>query len=134
MRMRPLVVESGVAECRSRLSATYIGQSSAKIAQWKNLIAPETGWRSPHTLAKASQKSHMHGHVQRHLLALLAPRHAPLWQGARHGRARPRRRDPARHHRAGAAQERKSVGQGKSVSVRVDLGGRLIIKKKNTQP
>src|SRR3546814_9017093 len=88
MRMRPLVVESGVAECRSRLSATYIGQSSAKIAQWKNLIAPETGWRSPHTLAKASQKSHMHGHVQRHLLALLAPRHAPLWQGARHGRAR----------------------------------------------
>src|SRR3546814_8291391 len=77
MRMRPLVVESGVAECRSRLSATYIGQSSAKIAQWKNLIAPETGWRSPHTLAKASQKSHMHGHVQRHLLALLAPRHAP---------------------------------------------------------
>src|SRR3546814_12299768 len=29
-----------------------------------------------------------------------------------------------------AAQDRKSVVQGKSVSVRVDLGGRLIIKKK----
>src|SRR3546814_16616759 len=29
--------------------------------------------------------------------------------------------------------DRKSVVQGKSVSVRVDLGGRRIIKKKNTQ-
>src|SRR3546814_9949952 len=87
MRMRPLVVESGVAECRSRLSATYIGQSSAKIAQWKNLIAPDTGWRSPHTLANASHKSPMHGHVHPHLLALLAPRHAPPWQAARHGRS-----------------------------------------------
>src|SRR3546814_5330013 len=55
MRMRPLVVESGVAECRSRLSATYIGQSSAKIAQWKNLIAPETGWRSPRSEEHTSE-------------------------------------------------------------------------------
>src|SRR3546814_16048252 len=30
-----------------------------------------------------------------------------------------------------AAQARKSVGKGKSVSVRVDIGGRRIIKKKN---
>src|SRR3546814_9756309 len=30
-----------------------------------------------------------------------------------------------------AEQDRKSVGEGKSVSVRVDLGGRRIIKKKN---
>src|SRR3546814_18134342 len=30
-----------------------------------------------------------------------------------------------------AAPDRKSVVQGKSVSVRVDLGGRSIIKKKN---
>src|SRR3546814_11245274 len=29
--------------------------------------------------------------------------------------------------------DRKSVVSGKSVSVRVDLGGRLIIKKKNSQ-
>src|SRR3546814_17854332 len=29
------------------------------------------------------------------------------------------------------AVERKSVGEGKSVSVRVDFGGRRIIKKKN---
>src|SRR3546814_11937966 len=28
--------------------------------------------------------------------------------------------------------DRKSVGEGKSVSVRVDLGGRRILKKKNT--
>src|SRR3546814_17760310 len=31
---------------------------------------------------------------------------------------------------AAAAGDRKSVGEGKSVSVRVDLGGRRIIKKK----
>src|SRR3546814_5915662 len=30
-------------------------------------------------------------------------------------------------------KERKSVGKGKSVSVRVDLGGRRFIKKKKTQ-
>src|SRR3546814_16556960 len=32
---------------------------------------------------------------------------------------------------AGAPQDRKSVGEGKSVSVRVDLGGRRLLKKKN---
>src|SRR3546814_17766384 len=32
--------------------------------------------------------------------------------------------------RAARTRDRKSVGQGKSVSVRVDLGGRRIIKKK----
>src|SRR3546814_11368156 len=31
-----------------------------------------------------------------------------------------------------AVKDRKSVVEGKSVSVRVDLGGRRIIKKKNT--
>src|SRR3546814_18514472 len=31
------------------------------------------------------------------------------------------------------AHERKSVGEGKRVAVRVDLGGRRIIKKKNTE-
>src|SRR3546814_14212868 len=30
-------------------------------------------------------------------------------------------------------RDRKSVGEGKSVFVRVDLGGRRIIKKKNTE-
>src|SRR3546814_12144407 len=32
-----------------------------------------------------------------------------------------------------AAEDRKSVVEGKSVSVRVDVGGRLIIKKKKTK-
>src|SRR3546814_19664763 len=39
-------------------------------------------------------------------------------------------------HAAGALvllEDRKSVGSGKSVSVRVDLGGRSIIKKKKTK-
>src|SRR3546814_20472409 len=31
-------------------------------------------------------------------------------------------------------QDRKSVGMGKSVSLRVDFGGRRIIKTKETQP
>src|SRR3546814_15592134 len=43
----------------------------------------------------------------------------------------------ARHQKAGRfpgclGRERKSVVEGKSVSVRVDLGGRRIIKKKQT--
>src|SRR3546814_17658829 len=41
------------------------------------------------------------------------------------------------HHRAGrrhgGAVDRKSVVEGKSVSVRVDLGGRRIIKNKNSK-
>src|SRR3546814_13683005 len=34
----------------------------------------------------------------------------------------------------GAARDRKSVGSGKGVSVRVDLGGRRFSKKKITKP
>src|SRR3546814_15940569 len=34
---------------------------------------------------------------------------------------------------AEGGRDRKSVGEGKSVSVRVDLGGRRIIKKKNNR-
>src|SRR3546814_19073696 len=43
-----------------------------------------------------------------------------------------RRPEICRHDWAtsGAAYDRKSVGEGKSVSVRVNLGGRRIIKKK----
>src|SRR3546814_974345 len=49
-------------------------------------------------------------------------------QRGRHGHAQP----PFRSSRLIGAerQDRKSVVQGKSVSVRVDLGGRRIIKKK----
>src|SRR3546814_8665881 len=61
---------------------------------------------TPRTLAKASQKGHMPRHVQRHLLAPLAPRHPPLGQGARHDRAGARHRRIARHHRARAAHAR----------------------------
>src|SRR3546814_16398491 len=54
---------------------------------------------------------------------------------ARHGGRRPRplpdRRYRARRRRIPRiAADRKSVVEGKSVSVRVDLGGRRIIKKK----
>src|SRR3546814_13758821 len=43
-------------------------------------------------------------------------------------------RQLARHHgiEGAAVGDRKSVVEGKSVSVRVDLGGSRIIKKKNT--
>src|SRR3546814_11707804 len=39
---------------------------------------------------------------------------------------------PSRN-RIRSARDRKSVGEGKSVSVRVDLGGRRSIKKKDTR-
>src|SRR3546814_19219721 len=38
--------------------------------------------------------------------------------------------DPMSHQRDHGALDRTSVGSGKGVSVRVDLGGRRIIKKK----
>src|SRR3546814_3895777 len=59
--------------------------------------------------------------------------------GTAAGVAAPAQRPPGagadRPGRAGAdrRQERKSVVKGKSVSVRVDLGGRRIIKKKTTR-
>src|SRR3546814_20536706 len=40
----------------------------------------------------------------------------------------------ARRWSGTAGCDRKSVGKGKSVSVRVDLGGRRFIKKQKTQP
>src|SRR3546814_19714222 len=59
------------------------------------------------------------------------------WRGCRRSC---RCSSPARGHRARlqrprprpAHRDRKSVVQGKSVSVRVDLGGRRIVKKKRT--
>src|SRR3546814_18648698 len=61
-------------------------------------------------------------------------------RGAGQGvRGAPPRRGVGRRGPSGQAQrfpyrgERKSVVSGKSVAVRVDLGGRRIIKKKNTQ-
>src|SRR3546814_14575532 len=46
------------------------------------------------------------------------------------GRAAPYRYRPRHRPARQASVDRKSVGEGKSVSVRVDLGGRRIIKKK----
>src|SRR3546814_17131248 len=58
-------------------------------------------------------------------LSMLRPAHAPA-------AARPRLREPRLRtvpDRCGTAQDRKSVVVGKSVSGRVELGGRRIIKK-----
>src|SRR3546814_19722202 len=41
-----------------------------------------------------------------------------------------RPREPFYHHLAAVRQDRKGVVEGKSVSVRVDIGGSRIIKKK----
>src|SRR3546814_17821440 len=63
-------------------------------------------------------------------------RHHPVATPGRQDAASRRRRagflqkEPHALYRAGTA-DRKSVVSGKSVSVRVDLGGRRIIKKKN---
>src|SRR3546814_4079497 len=75
--------------------------------------------------------------------AKVGPDDPPIGAGARDplqidalgfGDARGKRADldPVGQARARQArlQDRKSVGSGKSVSVRVDLGGRRIIKKK----
>src|SRR3546814_10920342 len=56
-------------------------------------------------------------------------REHPLGRGSRRAVRRRRRADG----QAAAYGERKSVVSGKSVSVRVDLGGRRHIKKKNTE-
>src|SRR3546814_14725741 len=60
-------------------------------------------------------------------------RHDGLRRDRRHAPQRPGPHDPrAAPADAGRAQERKSVVEGKSVPVRVDLGGRRLIKKKKT--
>src|SRR3546814_16285561 len=48
----------------------------------------------------------------------------------RAGGAAPARPQAGHRHKGADGADRKSVGEGKSVSVRVDLGGRRIIKKK----
>src|SRR3546814_11066530 len=54
-------------------------------------------------------------------------------RSARHTERWDRLRDEQRADREKRKEDRKSVVWGKSVSVRVDLGGRRIIKKKNTK-
>src|SRR3546814_17379277 len=66
---------------------------------------------------------------------LIPPRSSsPVVLAPPHHEAEPFRHSRnVRRRRSGAAADRKSVGSGKSVSVRVDLGGRRIIKKKNKE-
>src|SRR3546814_10991430 len=75
-----------------------------------------------------------------------AEAHRDAWRAVRGG-GRPERRAPpgagaarrapaggptaGRAPPGGSCSDRKSVVEGKSVSVRVDLGGRRVIKKKN---
>src|SRR3546814_13278969 len=65
---------------------------------------------------------------------LPAPGHRPDAPRRRHLRPDPRaaRHPQQHHHRPRPPADRKSVVQGKRVSVRVDLGGRRNIKKKTT--
>src|SRR3546814_1863966 len=68
-------------------------------------------------------------------LAIEEARAAVRGQGERNldRRARPARRDRAGQQRHRRKEDRKSVGSGKSASVRVEFGGRRINnKKKNT--
>src|SRR3546814_12597193 len=54
-------------------------------------------------------------------------------EAERPGRGHPRTADAARLAAPLCAADRKSVVEGKRVSVRLDLGGRRIIKKKNKE-
>src|SRR3546814_10937129 len=57
----------------------------------------------------------------------------PTAPGRARGRPGRRARRAGRRRPRACRADRKSVVKGKSVSVRVDLGGRRIIKKKNTK-
>src|SRR3546814_14520435 len=64
------------------------------------------------------------------------PRHQDIEEGDEEGEAKHERpqRDPGIDVlEIWQVEDRKSVGEGKSVSVRGDLGGRRIIKKKRTR-
>src|SRR3546814_19330987 len=77
---------------------------------------------------------------RRNLRESAEPSHAPPGRTGQVRRARPRtgRSHPGRHRSIRLQEamhettDRKSVESGKSVSVRVHLGGRRIIKKKTT--
>src|SRR3546814_14298050 len=76
---------------------------------------------------------HAHDVVERIAVAVHVEHLADPAQtaGGRRGAAAHRAAEDIAEHTAQTA-DRKSVVQGKSVSVRVDLGGRRIIKKKQT--
>src|SRR3546814_14099397 len=97
-----------------------------RISDWSSDVCSSDLQRR---LGPARQAGH-------HDLEVPAERRLPARPG---GRARPHRRgnrrrgDSSRAPRAageGRLQDRKSVGEGKSVSVRVDVGGGRIIKTK----
>src|SRR3546814_19089120 len=73
--------------------------------------------------------------ISRHSLArwrdLLAEREVPVdWRARLHPRDRPPINRAASPRTHGELRRRKSVGEGKSVSVCVDLGGRRLLQKK----
>src|SRR3546814_16304406 len=82
----------------------------------------EAGWQ-PVQLPHSSQRDlHSQRTGKDYRIFVSEPRHAPPPGGY-----------PVLYVLDGNALDRKSVGSGKSVSVRVDLGGRRIINKKKKQ-
>src|SRR3546814_13436298 len=71
--------------------------------------------------------------VARDAWSFLLPTRARVEGQRRFHDVRQRPRDAGDAVRQAALQDRKSVVKGKSVSVRVDLGGRRIMKKKQTE-
>src|SRR3546814_16240018 len=82
---------------------------------------PDAGTRQDSARGDAGAGLPFHAFLDGHLDVV--PCAVQIWHG------RSEESLPARH-RQGTNPERKSVGKGKSVSVRVDLGGRRSIKKK----
>src|SRR3546814_10936636 len=104
-----------------KLSFCFFKQKTAyemRISDWSSDVC-------------SSDLAHAAGH-RAHASVLPGRRAAPVLAARRRGRtAAHLRGGPLRGRVAAPPGDRKSVVEGKSVSVRVDLGGRRIIKKKN---
>src|SRR3546814_11608389 len=101
-----------------------------RISDWSSDVCSSDLFRAPRRLCRLSRNS---------CFANSSPKSIPMDRGDRRSTLGARRRPSGgREQNRGKAscsieRDRKSVVQGKSVSVRVDLGGRRIIKKKKKQ-
>src|SRR3546814_11888346 len=121
-------------ERRVRLFDSRNRQRTGDPGQCRRLVERRRGWRRLADLEMPQGAAEEAERMCRSL-AIEEARAAVRGQGERNleRRARPARRDRAGQQRHRRKEDRKSVGSGKSASVRVEFGGRRINnKKKNT--
>src|SRR3546814_17126873 len=125
-RPEPLLLHDAASACRQRSAISrgyrwaWYKEDSREFAR----SAAKSSWISPRRIEFPSPSVHRENRASRRKQRRFLPEQQPCSRGPDSLLQLPRHRET----------DRKSVVSGKSVSVRVDLGGRRTIQKKKNKP